>query len=91
MITTKDGVDIARLVRLHRQYHGIPVACAVRRHREEIAKRQECSLTEADEGHGRDHEPQGHQDQRGRVFAQAGDEARLARIESGNFSSKVAG
>ena len=71
MIVIKDGVDITRLVQLHRKYHGMPVSCAIRRYREKTAQRQERSLAEADEQHGRGAEPSGHPDQRGWILVQA--------------------
>jgi hypothetical protein len=67
--TTQDGVDITRLVGLHRKFHGLPMSCLVRRHREEAAQRQERCITAADEQHGRGSEPQGHPGQRVQVLA----------------------
>ena len=68
---TRDGVDITRLVRLHRRYHGMPVSCAVRRLRgEKATKRQELSFSSTKGQHGRGPEPQGDPHQRGWVLAQ---------------------
>ncbi len=80
----RDGVDITRLVRLHRRYHGLPMACLVRRHREETAQRQASGLKEAAEQHGREAEPQRNPGQRGWVLAQTGDAPTLARVEAGS-------
>ena len=72
MAVIKDGVDISRLVRLHRKYHGIPVSCAIRRFRsEKAAQRQECGFTQAEEQYGRGSEPPRYPHQRGWVLAQA--------------------
>jgi hypothetical protein len=79
-VTTKDGVDITRLVSLHRKFHGLPMSCLVRRHRETIAERQDICITASDEEHGRGAEPQGHQGQRSQVLAQARAEESLARV-----------
>ena len=68
---TSDGVDITRLVTLHRKYHGMPMVCLVRRHREEAAKRQASCIEAVDEQNERDPKPQGHPGQRVQILAQA--------------------
>jgi hypothetical protein len=68
---TSDGVDITRLVNLHHKYHGVPMACLVRRYREEAAQRKECSVEAPDAEHGRGAEPSCYPLQRGWILAQA--------------------
>jgi len=86
-VMTRDGVDITRLVRLHRKFHGLPMSCLVRRHREAIAERQDRCIKATDEQHERGAEPQGHPGQRVQVLAQARDEASLAWIAAGVIGS----